>query len=271
MSTILNQIVQNKTKEVEQLKLLKTKKQLELSLYFESPCVSLQSYLKRADKSGIIAEFKKKSPSAGYIHKYANAEEISLGYMQAGASALSILTDHSFFGGSNKDLETARQFNYCPILRKDFIIDEFQILEAKSIGADAILLIASFLNPSQIKAFINLAHSLGMEVLLELHAADEISKIDTAVNCIGINNRNLNTMETNIQQSFTIKSLINHPFTYISESGIQSVETVLELKEEGFDGFLIGEYFMRHASPAEACKQLASALIQRKTKNRQLV
>jgi indole-3-glycerol phosphate synthase len=265
MTNILNDIVAHKKEEVSALKSLVTIKHLESSLYFQSPCVSLAAYLKREDKSGIIAEFKKQSPSAGAINKYANVEEISLGYMQAGASALSILTDKKYFNGSNKDLEIARQFNYCPIIRKDFIIDEYQILEAKSIGADAILLIAAILSKAEITLFTNMAHSLNLEVLLELHDANELSKIDNSVSCIGINNRNLNTMKTDINTSYQMKALLNHDFLTVSESGISNIDTLLSLQREGFDGFLIGEYFMKHAHPVEPCQLFAHALIQNKT------
>jgi indole-3-glycerol phosphate synthase len=265
MKNLLNDIIAHKKEEVSLLKSLITIKQLESSLYFQSPCVSLAAYLQREDKSGIIAEFKKQSPSAGAINKYANVEEISLGYMQAGASALSILTDKKYFNGSNKDLEIARQFNYCPIIRKDFIIDEYQILEAKSIGADAILLIAAILSKEEITLFTNMAHSLKMEVLLELHDVSELSKIDNKVNCIGINNRNLNTMKTDVNTSYQMKALLNNDFITVSESGISNLDTLLSLQRAGFNGFLIGEYFMKHAHPAEQCQTFAHALIKNKT------
>jgi indole-3-glycerol phosphate synthase len=236
MNTILQNVVDQKRKEVQRLKELTTIKQLESSLYFASPCVSLKTYLKRVDKSGIIAEFKKKSPSAGYINQYAKVEDISIGYMQSGASALSVLTDKTFFGGSNQDLEKARQFNYCPIIRKEFIVDPFQIIEAKSIGADAILLIAAILEKEEIENFTQLAHSLGMEVLLELHDEHDLAKIDHRVNCVGINNRDLQTMITEIETSYKMKALIKNDFTLVSESGISNTETLLSLQNEGFDG-----------------------------------
>ena len=164
MKTLFD-IVDFKKQEVEQRKQLYPVRLLETSIYFESDSVSLKKYLLRKDKSGIIAEFKKQSPSLGIINKYAEIEKISIGYMQSGASALSVLTDSKYFGGSNNDLTLARKFNYCPVLRKDFIIDEYQILEAKSIGADAVLLIASILTSQEIRNFTRLAHQLKMEVL----------------------------------------------------------------------------------------------------------
>ena len=166
---ILEKIVVQKRIEVAEQKALIPTALLEKSIYFKSPTVSLKSYLLREDKSGIIAEFKRKSPSKGDINKYAKVDEVTLGYMQSGASALSVLTDEQFFGGSDNDLKKARKLNYCPILRKDFIIDEYQIIEARSIGADAILLIASVLSKEEIIRFSNLAKKLSLEVLLEVH------------------------------------------------------------------------------------------------------
>src|SRR6185369_14773416 len=150
---ILDQIITHKRKEVEERKSLYPVKLLEKTIYFNSPAISLKKYLLRENKAGIIAEFKRKSPSKGMINQYAPVERTSIGYMQAGASALSILTDTEFFGGKNEDLALARKFNYCPILRKDFVIDEYQIIEAKSIGADAILLLANVLDAKKINSF----------------------------------------------------------------------------------------------------------------------
>ncbi|HRD38518.1 MAG TPA: indole-3-glycerol phosphate synthase TrpC, partial [Bacteroidia bacterium] len=198
-------IVDFKKQEVEQRKQLYPVRLLETSIYFESDSVSLKKYLLRKDKSGIIAEFKKQSPSLGIINKYAEIEKISIGYMQSGASALSVLTDSKYFGGSNNDLSLARKFNYCPVLRKDFIIDEYQILEAKSIGADAVLLIASILTYQEIKNFTHLAHQLKMEVLLELHGEEEINKVDGDADVIGINNRDLKTMSIDLTHSVRMK------------------------------------------------------------------
>src|ERR1041385_4589017 len=163
---ILEKIIAHKRKEVAERKSLYPVKLLEKSIYFSSPCVSLRKYLLRSDKVGVIAEFKRRSPSKGVINRYAPVERTSIGYMQAGASALSVLTDSEFFGGKSEDLSTARKFNYCPILRKDFTIDEYQIVEAKSIGADAILLLANVLDAKKVKAFAKFAKSLGLEVLL---------------------------------------------------------------------------------------------------------
>jgi indole-3-glycerol phosphate synthase len=176
--SILTDIIAHKKKEVEERKSLYPVKLLEKSVFFQSPGVSLKKYLLRTDKTGIIAEIKRKSPSKGMINKYISVERTSIGYMQAGASALSILTDTEFFGGKNEDLITARKFNYCPILRKDFMVDEYQIVESKSIGADVILLLANVLDPVRVNELACLAKSLGMEVLLEVREAGELAALN---------------------------------------------------------------------------------------------
>ncbi|MCW3076954.1 MAG: trpC, partial [Bacteroidetes bacterium] len=226
----LEKIVQQKIKEVEERKSLYPVSLLERSLYFGTAPVSLSTYIARKDKNGIIAEIKRHSPSKGYINKYVNVERTSIGYMQAGASALSVLTDDTFFKGSSEDLKTARKFNFCPILRKDFTIDEYQIIEAKSIGADAILLIAAILTKQQINEFTTLAHSLGMEVLLEIHAEDEITKLNDKVNIVGVNNRDLKTLKIDVNQSLYLSDKIPARFLKISESGIESVDTIMKLR-----------------------------------------
>ncbi len=256
----LNDIIAYKRDQVQKNKDLYPVKLLETSVYFQPACVSLGKYLLRKDKSGIIAEIKKKSPSHGMINKYVDVEKTSIGYMQAGASALSILTDANFFGGSNSDLTTARKFNFCPILRKDFIIDEYQIIEAKSIGADAILLIAAVLSKHEIIGFTKLAHSLGLEVVLELHDESELEKCIDEVDVIGVNNRNLATMKIDIEHSIHMSHLLPTGKIKISESGIESAESISYLKNAGYSGFLIGSYFMRHALPHEACKNLIQNL-----------
>ena len=166
---ILDKIIAHKKKEVAERKKLFPTDLLETSIFFKTECVSLVKYLKDENKSGVIAEFKRRSPSKGDINKYASVEQVTIGYMQAGASALSVLTDTEFFGGKSADLSEARKYNYCPILRKDFVIDEYQIVEAKSIGADAVLLIAACLSKEEIKKLSAFAHSLGLQVLMEIH------------------------------------------------------------------------------------------------------
>lgn len=258
---ILEEIKTYKTQEVKLKKELFSIKQLESSIYFNNKCASLKKYVTDPNRSGIIAEFKRKSPSKGFINKYANAEDITIGYMQAGASALSVLTDENYFGAISKDFTNARKYNYCPILRKDFIVDEFQIIESKSIGADAILLIAKILSPQEIESFTKLAHQLGLEVLLEVHNKNEIlSTQEINVDLIGINNRNLNSFEVNIEHSIQLSEYINPDIIKVSESGINNIETIKTLKQQGFQGFLIGEYFMKQTNPGMACRQFIQKL-----------
>jgi len=180
--------------------------------------------------------------------------------MQAGASALSVLTDEKYFGGSSQDLTTARKFNYCPILRKDFIIDEYQIIEAKSIGADAILLIAEILTKEEIIQFTTKAHDLGLEVLCELHSENMIEKLPANVDLIGVNNRDLNSFTTDIENSIRIKKSLPTDSVLISESGIHSAEQLIKLRNAGFHGFLIGELFMREDNPGIAAKSLINEI-----------
>jgi indole-3-glycerol phosphate synthase len=257
---ILEQIVAAKRLEVQERKELYPRKLLERSAFFNTPTLSLKSYLCRKDKSGVIAEFKRKSPSKGLLNPYASVERTSIGYMQAGASALSVLTDQHYFGGANEDLGVARKFNFCPILRKEFIIDEYQILEARSLGADAVLLIAAVLTPGETAAFAAMAQSLQMEVVLEVHDEQELQSIACDVDIIGVNNRNLRTFETSIKTSLALAALIPGSQTKISESGITSPEVAAELQKAGFDGFLIGEQFMKHSRPDEACKDFIAQL-----------
>lgn len=251
--SILDQIIEFKRKEVTERKSLYPVKLLEKSIYYPSPTVSLKKYLLRDDKSGIIAEIKRKSPSKGMINAYVSIERTSIGYMQAGASALSILTDKQFFGGSNDDLTKARKFNFCPILRKEFVIDEYQIIEAKSIGADAILLIAAVLSSEEIIRFTTIAHSVGLEVLMEVHNEDELEKnLSAGVDLIGVNNRDLKTFELSIETSKRLAPMIPEDVIKVSESGIESPEAIVELKRFGFKGFLIGQTFMQNARPEKA-------------------
>lgn len=252
--TILEKITAYKKKEVEVAKAKYPIKLLEESIYFNNDIVSMKSFLRREDSSGIIAEFKRKSPSKGFINQYASVEEVSIGYMQAGASAISVLTDTHFFGGKYEDLTTARNFNYAPILNKNFIIDEYQIITAKSIGADVILLIAACLTHDEIISFSKVAKSLGLEVLLEIHNEDEISKICPDIDFIGVNNRNLKTFEVDIQNSLNLVSRIPDDFIKISESGLNNVQDIYMLKDYGYKGFLIGERFMKESYPHISCR-----------------
>ncbi len=258
---ILDQIIEHKLKAVSDRKSLYPVRLLEQSIFFSSPTVSLKKYINREDKSGVIAEFKRKSPSKGMINQYAPIERTTIGYMQAGASALSVLTDQKFFGGSNEDLSLVRKYNFCPILRKDFTIDEYQIVEAKSIGADAILLIAAVLDPIQSKALADFAHSFGLEVLLEVHEENELlQNLNVGADLIGVNNRNLKTFEVSTDVSKKLAPLIPDHIVRVSESGISSPETIVELKRFGYKGFLIGENFMKHSRPEVAAREFIENL-----------
>ncbi len=264
---VLEKIILEKRKFVNERKELFPVKLLERSIYYTSKTVSLKDYLLRKDKHGIIAEIKKKSPSKGVLNLHLDVARTSIGYMQAGASAISVLTDQAFFGGKNEDLITVRKNNFCPVLRKDFIVDEYQIIEARSIGADAILLIASVLTKDEINRFTKFAQSLGLEVLLEIHSREETDKISDLNNIIGVNNRNLSSMTIDLQNSNDLLPHIKNAEVKISESGILTCEDVLALKEQGFDGFLIGSLFMKSSRPHLAFKQFMDEL---KTKSVEL-
>ncbi len=258
---ILDKIVAHKKKEIASLKELYPVKLLEQGIYFDGQPVSLKKYIQREDKSGVIAEIKRKSPSKGMINEHVSIEQTSIGYMQAGASGLSILTDKEFFGGTIDDLKEARSFNFCPILRKDFTIDEYQVIEAKSIGADVILLIAAILDETEIKKLGSMAQSLGMEVLLEVHNKQELEKsLGDHINLVGVNNRNLRTFETDVNVSKGIAESIPSDFVKVSESGLSDPNTIQELREHGFEGFLIGETFMSHGRPEKAAKDFIKQL-----------
>lgn len=257
---ILEEIIAQKTIEVKERKELYPVKLLEKSLFFPTKTISLKQYLLRPDKSGIIAEFKRKSPSRGIINAYASVEDVTIGYMQAGASALSVLTDEKYFGGKNEDVVKARKVNFCPILRKEFIVDEYQIVEAKSIGADAVLLIAACLEASQIDKLARFAKSFGLEVLLELHGEEEFDKLTPEIELVGINNRNLKTFVVDTEQSKRFAAKIPNNFVKVAESGIDSPEVVKDFKVHGFNGFLMGEHFMKTSDPAKACHEFIKQL-----------
>ncbi|WP_375433627.1 indole-3-glycerol phosphate synthase TrpC [uncultured Hymenobacter sp.] len=262
MPTILDKIITHKRQEVSDRQALVPVKLLEKSLYMDSQPLSLRHYLLRDDLSGIIAEFKRKSPSKGVINAHAPVERTTLGYMQAGASALSVLTDAEFFGGKNEDLTVARRYNFCPILRKDFVVDEYQILEAKSIGADAVLLIAAVLTGEEVLRLGRFAKSLGLEVLLEIHNAEELDKTlhPDAVSLVGVNNRNLHDFSVSLDTSGELAQRIPNDYVKVTESGLSSAADIEALRAVGYRGFLIGETFMRHGRPEKACAALVQQL-----------
>lgn len=258
---ILDKILKHKIQEVEEKKELYPVKLLERSIHFDAPTISIASYIQRPDKSGIIAEYKRRSPSKGVINGAAGVERTTIGYMQAGASALSVLTDEHFFGGKSEDLLEARKYNYCPILRKDFVVDEYQILEAKAIGADAILLIAAALAPERLAELSRLAKELKLEVLMEVHTREELlSNLHESIDLIGVNNRNLKTFEVSLQTSLDLSVDIPDSYVKISESGIRNAEDIQTLKSAGFQGFLMGESFMKHRYPESAARKLIEQL-----------
>jgi len=210
--------------------------------------------------TGIIAEFKRRSPSKDWIFQDAKIAEVVPAYEESGAAAVSVLTDEVFFGGSLSDLKQASQLIQLPILRKDFIIDEYQIYQAQALGASVILLIAAALTEKQCYQLASVAHSIGLEVLLEIHTEPELKYITPMVDVVGINNRNLSTFVTDVQVSLDLGAKIPADFVKISESGISSVETVKELRQHGFQGFLMGENFMKTHQPGEALKQFIGDL-----------
>ena len=259
--TILDKIIENKKKELEVLTGVTAVRDLENSRLFKREIISLSEFLLDKSKTGIIAEFKRKSPSKGIINSSSSVVEVTSGYFREGASGISILTDTQFFGGSTTDLLSAREKSLFPILRKDFIINEYQVIESKSIGADAILLIAAALEKQVIMNLSQLARSLGMEVLLEIHEENELDKINRYVNIIGVNNRNLKTFEVNTDISEKMAESIPPDFLKISESGIYSTHTIKELRVSGYDGFLIGELFMCSPDPVKAFSEFVKDLI----------
>lgn len=222
-------------------------------------CISFKRALQASD-TGIIAEFKRKSPSKGWIHPGADPLRVVAGYEAGGAAAVSILTDEPFFGGSLGDLARTRPQVRIPLLRKDFIVDAYQILQAKIMGADFILLIAAALSAAEVRDFALLAHDVGLEVLLEIHAEEELEHICEEVDVVGINNRNLKTFVTDVDTSYRLGEQIPSAFLKVSESGISSPGTVCSLREAGFGGFLMGENFMKEADPGGALAAFIQAL-----------
>ncbi|MBK9257132.1 MAG: indole-3-glycerol phosphate synthase TrpC [Saprospiraceae bacterium] len=250
---ILDTIVKRKTEEIAYRKSKIKESQLVKTEGFGRDCYSLSEYILNPALSGIIAEFKRKSPSKPNINLTANVENVTSGYVSAGASALSVLTDIDFFGGSDDDIQKARNINHIPILRKDFVIDPYQIIEAKSLGADAILLISEILRKGQINELSKVAEEFGLEVLFEIHTADQISKYNERIRNIGVNNRNLKTFTTDIRYSKDIFPQLPSDSIKISESGIDHPLLVVELMKVGYQGFLIGENFMKTEDPGLAC------------------
>jgi indole-3-glycerol phosphate synthase len=258
--TILDQINENKRTEVAAAKALVSVSELMKYPAYSKPAPSLTEFLLNPHKSGIIAEHKRKSPSKGIINGNVNLEEVVKGYQEASASAVSVLTDQKYFGGNLADLKEATSLLSIPVLRKDFIVDEYQIHEAKAYGAAIILLIAASLTADEVDRFAKLSRELGMEVLFEVHNEEELLKVSDHVNVVGVNNRDLKTFHVDIEQSVKLAMLIPNQFIKISESGISNPETVKMLKTHGYQGFLMGENFMKEANPGEALKKFIKQL-----------
>jgi indole-3-glycerol phosphate synthase len=258
---ILDKIVINKKKEVQYAKDRTSYTKLEESDFFQRDCYSFKEFLLDPERTGIIAEFKRKSPSKGIINDKASVKEVTTAYAAAGASALSVLTDRDFFMGMKADLIAARQANTIPVLRKDFMIDEYQVIEAKSLGADIILLIAAILTPDEIQTMASLAKSLGLNVLLEVHNLEELERsINSNLDAIGVNNRNLADFTVSVETSYKLAPHIPAEFLKISESAISNTATIKQLKLAGFNGFLIGENFMKQEDPGQAMRDFVAEL-----------
>ena len=259
--TILETIIEKKKEEVALAKARTSLISLEETENFHRECYSLKEFLLDPARTGIIAEFKRKSPSKGMLNNIASVDTVTTGYTRAGASALSVLTDTTFFDGFNRDIEEARKVNELPILRKDFTIDEYQIIEAKSLGADIVLLIAAVLSPERVKTLARIAKDAGLNVLLEVHTREELeSSVCDELDAVGVNNRNLADFSVRVDTSLELVSLIPDRFMKVSESGISSPDTISMLRNAGFNGFLIGECFMKEEDPGHAMKAFTAEL-----------
>jgi indole-3-glycerol phosphate synthase len=261
--TILDKIITRKTEEVAERKAQVLVKELEMKGYFAKTTNSLKTSLLNPASSGIISEFKRKSPSKGIINANVTPEDVTRGYVKAGAACLSVLTDIDFFGGSDDDFLRARKANpNIPMIRKDFMIDEYQIIESKSLGADVILLIAANLSPQRIKDLGKLTKELGMETLLEIHDEEELNRsLCEYIDVVGVNNRNLkNFAEQNVNASLELADKIPSNCIKISESCISQIETINILKSVGYKGFLIGETFMKTENPGNALAEFIGQL-----------
>jgi indole-3-glycerol phosphate synthase len=258
---ILEKIIANKKREVELKKKIVSISQLETTDLFNSRTKSLSKVLANS-KIGIIAEHKRRSPSKSIINFNHTVEEVTLGYQNAGVCGISVLTDGKYFGGSLDDLQLTRATVNIPVLRKEFIIDEYQILEAKACGADVILLIASAITRDEIKHLSKFAQSLGLEVLLEVHNQEELEKsLMPSLNMIGVNNRNLKTFEVSLDYSKELAQQIPDDFVKVSESGISSIEAINDLQQFGYQGFLMGEHFMKTDNPGNEAKLFIQKLL----------
>lgn len=251
MSNILDRIIAHKQTEVAKRKAEIAQSDLAKQPLFQRATLSLREHLLKPTSTGIIAEFKRKSPSKGPINPEADLLKVTSGYEQSGATGLSILTDEFFFGGQAVYIEQVRPSIAIPILRKEFIIDPYQVYEAKAIGADVILLIAECLSGEQVMELAKTAKALELDVLMEVHSEDQLMKLNSYIDIVGVNNRNLKNFSVDIETSVRLFDQIPNEFVKISESGISKPESIVYLKKVGFQGFLIGEYFMLSEDPAQ--------------------
>jgi len=257
---ILDTIVARKRAEVAERKQRKPLDLIKLDAFYIRDTISLVEGLSRPNASGIIAEFKRKSPSKGIINDRVDLLEVTKGYQDAGASAVSILTDEYFFGGDDQDVVRAREVLDIPILRKEFIIDEYQVHEAKALGADLILLIAACLTKEEVVRFSTVARSLGLEVLLELHDEDELGHVCETIDLVGINNRSLKTFDVNIARSLRMAGQLPKDKLKVAESGIDDPAQVKLFRENGYSAFLIGENFMKTNDPGIALHEFRNQI-----------
>lgn len=259
--TILDTIVARKKEEVAAAKSKVTLAELEQYPLFSRDCFSLPDSMQHTGRNGIIAEYKRASPSKGLINGTSTVQEVVKGYQDAGASAISVLTDSDFFQGSLDDLTAAREVLEIPLLRKEFIVDMYQIAEAKAYGADIVLLIAACLTSKEVESFARYAKSLGLNVLLEVHNEEELQRsLYDSIDAIGVNNRNLKDFTVSLEHSHDLVNKIPDRFIKVSESGISDPATIRDLKERGFQGFLIGENFMKTGDPAAAIRDFVAQI-----------
>ncbi len=260
MKNILTEIVAHKHIEVAARKEQRSVEELEQVSWFKRTPLSLAQFLRDPEKTGIIAEFKRRSPSKGLINGEVTVQDVTTAYTRYGASGLSVLTDEKYFGGSSDDLQQARALNNIPILRKDFIVDEYQIVEAKAIGADVILLIAECLTKQEVAQLAAFANNLGLEVLLEVHSGDQLDKVTSHIQLVGVNNRDLTTFKVDFNRSCELAPQIPADKCKVAESGISNTDAIITLKQAGFQGFLIGEHFMRQENPPRAFEHFVTEL-----------
>jgi len=257
---ILDEIAHFKKQLLEHKKQVVSVRELERKSLFSRTCYKLTELLSNST-FGIIAEHKRRSPSKPHLNFKTNVFDVAKGYQSAGVSGMSVLTEQKYFGGSLEDLLLARVSTDLPLLRKDFMVDEYQIIESKAHGADVVLLIAACLTPAEVKSFSGLARELGMQSILEVHNRSELDRyVCDDVDVVGVNNRNLKTFEVNLDTSYQLLEHIPNQFLKISESGISQPEEILKLKQAGFDGFLLGETFMKTGDPGLKAKEFISNL-----------